>query len=284
MKLQTPLLLSAALLLFAGGCSLFQQLSGSVQTPEVTYKSMQFNSLSFDAITLDFNFEVDNPNRIDLRAMGYTYGFSVDGNQFLSGSSDRGIELSARSASTVTVPISLSFRELYNSASAVARQDSVAYGISSVFEFDIPVLGRREVPASASGYLPIPKLPRLGLDNISVGSVSFSGAEIIVRLSFENPNAFGMSFSDVRYDLNVDGSRWVSSTIREQITVAANSTRTVDIPVRLDITQLGMSVYRMLSGSQAFNYEVDGSGMVDLDLPYFESSRLPFNLSGSYRF
>jgi hypothetical protein len=45
-----------------------------------------------------------------------------------------------------------------------------------------------------------------------------------------------------------------------------------------------MSVYRMLSGSQAFNYEVDGSGTVDLDLPYFESSRLPFNLSGSYRF
>lgn len=283
MKLHLPLLLSAALLIFAGGCSLVQQLTGSVQTPEVTYRSMQFSSLSFDGVTLDFNFEVDNPNRIDLRALGYSYGFSVEGNQFLSGNSDRGIDLAARSASTVTVPISLSFRELYNSVAAIATRDSVAYGIASTFEFDIPVLGRREVPVTASGHLPIPRLPRLALDNISVGSVSFTGAEVIVRLRFENPNAFTMSFSDVHYDLNVDGSRWVSSTIREQIDVAAKSTSFVDIPVRLDLAQLGMSVYRMLTGSQSFTYEVDGSGVVDLDLPFFESSRLPFNLSGNYR-
>ncbi|MCC5925937.1 MAG: LEA type 2 family protein [Bacteroidetes bacterium] len=283
MKRYTPLLLSAAFLILIGGCSLVQQLSGSVQTPEVTYTSMKFNSLSFDGVTLDFDFEVDNPNRLDLRALGYTYGFSVEGNEFLSGSSDRGIDLAARSASTVTVPISLNFRELYNSVSAIATQDSIAYGVASTFAFDIPVLGRREVPVSAAGYLPIPRLPRLSLENISVGSLSLSGAEVLVSLKFNNPNNFSMSLSDVDYTLNVDGSRWISSVIREQIQVDARSEQIVTVPVRLDLGQLGMSVYRMLTGSQAFNYEVTGNGTVDLDLPFFESSRLPFNLSGSYR-
>ena len=58
----------------------------------------------------------------------------------------------------------------------------------------------------------------------------------------------------------------------------------MNIPVRLDLTQLGLSVYRMLTGSRSFTYEVDGNGMVDLDLPFFPSTELPFNLSGDYRF
>ncbi|KPQ00968.1 MAG: Conserved secreted protein [Bacteroidetes bacterium HLUCCA01] len=284
MKQYTPLVLAAVLLFAIGGCSLLQQAAGTVQMPEVRYDSMQFSSVNFDGLSMNFGFEVDNPNRLALRATGYEYAFSVEGSEFLQGRSDAGLELAAGSARTVQIPVTVGFQELYNTAGALVRQDSIAYEVRTEFVFDLPVLGRRSVPASASGYLPVPRMPRLALEDIAVRSVSFSGAEVVLQLRLDNPNAFGMSLSGLAYNLSVDGNQWVSSTLRETISVPAKSSQNVNIPVRLDLTQLGLSVYRMLTGSQSFTYEVDGNGMVDLDLPFFPSTELPFNLSGDYRF
>ena len=289
MKITHPTLLRLFLIVLisvgATGCALLESLTGSVKTPEVTFKAMKFDSLSFDGVTMLFDFEVDNPNRLNLNAQGYSYSFSVSENPFLSGRSDDGLELRAQSASIVTVPIRFGFQEAFNTVSALATSDSISYGIESTFRFELPVLGVKEVPVSAAGWLPVPKLPRLSLQDISIRNLSFTGAEINVRLQFDNPNVFGLSFSDVVYDLSVDGTRWASAGINQVINLAAKGTQTVDIPVRLDLGQLGLSVYRMLSGQQAFNYAVNGSGNVKVDLPYFaDVQRLPFNLSGRYSF
>jgi LEA14-like dessication related protein len=289
MKTTRPLLSHLLILVFVSagltGCALLGSLAGTVQTPDVKYKSMKFDALSFDGVTMLFDFEVDNPNRLNLSAKGYSYSFSVSENPFLSGRNDDGLELRAQSASIVTVPVRFGFREAFDTVTALASSDSIAYGIESTFRFEIPVLGVKEVPVSASGWIPVPKMPRLSLQDISIRNLSFTGAEINVRLQFENPNVFGMSFSDVEYDLSVDGTRWASAGIRQSIIMAPNETQTVDIPVRLDLGQLGLSVYRMLSGQQAFNYAVSGSGNVKVDLPYFaDVQRLPFNLNGRYSF
>lgn len=273
------------ILLTITGCNFLQGLSGSVQYPEVSYSDMKFESLSFDGITMNFTFDVDNPNRVDLRAQGYEYAFSVDGNEFMSGTSDTGIELKSRSSYSITVPIRFGFNELYNTVNAITTRDSIAYGINSVFSFDIPVMGRRDIPASASGYLPIPKIPRLSLENISVGNLSFTGAEVNVQLKFDNPNTFAIGFSDLNYILAIDGERWAAADIAQQVNLAPKSSQIVTIPVRLDIARLGTSVYRMLNGQQSFQYNVTGDGNINVDLPYFDdSSRIPFDLSGRHSF
>jgi LEA14-like dessication related protein len=289
MKSVRPLLVNLlVIVIVAGGvsgCALIGSLTDSVKTPEVEFKSMKFESLTFDGVTMLFDFHVDNPNRLSLNAKGYSYSFSVSENPFLSGRNEDGIELRAQSSSVVSIPVRFGFREAFDTVTALATSDSIAYGLESTFKFEIPVLGVKEVPVSAAGWLPVPKMPRLSLQDISIRNLSFTGAEINVRLQFENPNMFGLSISDVEYDLSVDGTRWASAGIRQAITLSAKSTQTVDIPVRLDLGQLGMSVYRLLTGQQAFDYAVSGSGNVNVDLPYFSDiQRLPFNLNGRYSF
>lgn len=274
-----------AIFAFLSGCNAIRGLVQTMDYPEVSYKSMNFESLSFDGVTMRFNFDVDNPNRLDLRAEGYAYTFSIDGNTFMQGSSSDQIELPSRAASLVSIPLEFSFRELSRTVSSVITQDSIEYEISSVFKFDLPVLGERERAVSASGYLPVPRLPKLSLENVSLAGLSFTGAEVLVRMRFENPNNFGLAFSDIGYNLEVDGNRWISTKLNDVVDLAAKGIQIIEVPVRLDFSQVGASVYKILTNREAFRYRVTGEGTVDVDLPYFEeSTRLPFDINGEYSF
>lgn len=244
---------------------------------------MRFDQLSFDGVTMMFRFDVENPNRVDLTASGYSYAFSLAENRFLEGSSTDGIALRNRSTSQVEIPVTLNFAQVSRAVGAVFSQDSLAYAIASTFTFDLPVLGLQEVPVQVSGFLPIPKMPTISLENIALGSLSLSGAEVRVRMKFDNPNPFGLSFSDINYRLAVDGENWVSTALGQQIRMGAKSATEIVIPVRLNFAEVGTSVYRLMTGRNPFNYTVSGDGSLQVDLPYFDQNvRLPFNVNGRY--
>jgi LEA14-like dessication related protein len=277
-------LVAVTLILTVGGCSLLQNLGkNALSTPEIRYNSMKFDQFGFDGVTMMFSFDVDNPNRVDLTARGYNYAFSVDGNRFLEGNSGDGIALRSQASTRVEVPVTVNFAQLGRTVGSVLSQDSIAYNIASTFTVDIPVLGLREIPVQASGFLPVPKMPEISLENISLGTLSLTGAEVRVRMKFSNPNPFGLSFSDINYRLAVDGENWVSTRLQQLINLGAKSETVIDIPVRLDFAQVGTSVYRLFTGRNAFDYTVSGDGRLNVDLPFFEPNvNLPFSVSGRY--
>lgn len=284
-RFSSKLFLITISLAFIGGCAVLSQLGGMVQKPEVSYRNMSFESMSFDGIGLKFNFDLENPNNVNLKASGYNYALSIDDQKFIEGQNNDGLELKSLSTSQISIPVQLNFRELYSTVSSVVNSDSVAYGISSAFSFDIPVLGLIEIPVSANGHLPVPKLPALSFESMSLGSISLTGAEVRLNMLFENPNSFGLSFSDIKYKFMVDGSEWASTGINNVIDLSAKGSQRVEIPIRLDFATLGLSAYRLLTGGSTFNYRLVGDGNVKVDLPYFDqNNRLPFDLAGSYRF
>ncbi len=276
-------LIPVVLMIAISGCGALSQLSRGVQQPEISYNSMQFSSLSFDGMTLLFNFDVVNKNRLDLTAHGYSYSLSIDDNRFLEGISEDGILLRQRSVSNVQIPVTFNFSQLSSAIGSVFSRDSVRYDIASTFSIDLPVMGRKEVPVSASGHLPIPKLPSVSIKDVRLGNISLTGAEVILALDFVNPNRFGVAFSDVRYRLEVDGSQWVSTRLNQIISVGGNSVNQIEIPIRLDFAQVGSSVYRLMTSGGSFQYRLTGDGNVDVDLPYFDTSRIPFDISGNHR-
>lgn len=264
-------------------CNTLRDLA-DVQKPSVRYNSMSIKDISFENVTLLFNFEVENPNSFGISADQYQYEFFINGSEFVTGIQNENLRIEKESATTIQVPVSLTFSEVYNTISSVARQDSFSYRLSTEILFDIAGLTKQRVPVSAAGELPIPKLPRIELSSFNVEEFSFSGAEMVARFRIENPNSFGITFSDTFYNLDVNGNEWLDTHLKQNIDVNGSGSEIISVPIRLNSSQMGSALIDLLSGQKEFEYHLTGSARVSADIEGFTGfETIPFDLTGTYR-
>lgn len=271
-----------SLLLLLPGCAAIGELS-DVREPAVQFRNMSVSNITFDDVTLLFDFDVTNPNRFGVRAAGYEYDFFINDRSFVQGSMDEPVAIERESASVIQIPVTLSYQEVYRTFSSVLNQDQISYNLSTEVDFDLPVLGMQSVPVSTSGEIPVPKPPRVEFGDFNINQVSLSGAEAEVTFRVSNPNVFALSLLSASYNLRVNGREWLDTTLSELIRVESGQTREVQIPVRLNSAQLGSALMDLMGGSTTFNYELEGSASVSADLEGFPASQMiPFELNGTY--
>ncbi len=276
-------LLFTFILMMASGCAALRDAT-DVREPNVTFQKMSVDRITFDGVTLLFDFNVENPNRFGVTAEKYNYQFFINDRSFLSGEQSEGLRVDRESSTVVQVPVTLNFSEVYETFGAVARQDSLSYALNTEVEFDLPVMGRKRVPVEAAGEIPVPRIPRISFGDIDVKELSLSGAEVEVSFRVANPNPFAISVENTAYQVEVNGREWLDTTLDETIRLSGREDRVVRIPIRLNSTQLGSALLEIMGGNTTFNYNVKGSAEVSAELEGFRDGQLfPFDLSGQYR-
>jgi len=275
-------LIACSILILFPGCAAIGELS-DVREPAVQFRDMSVRNITFDSVTLLFDFDVSNPNRFGVRAEGYDYDFSINNRSFVSGSVSEPVMIEKESASIIQIPVTLSYREVYSTFSSVLSQDQIAYELSTEVDFDLPVLGMQTVPVRASGEIPVPKPPRVEFGDFTINQVSLSGADAEVSFRVSNPNVFALSLLSASYNLRVNGREWLDTTLNELIRVESGQSREVRIPVRLNSSQLGSALVDLMGGNTTFNYELAGTASVSADLEGFPAAQdIPFELNGTY--
>jgi LEA14-like dessication related protein len=276
-------LLFTFILMMASGCAALRDAT-DVREPNVTFQKMSVDRITFDGVTLLFDFNVENPNRFGVTAEKYNYQFFINDRSFLSGEQSEGLRVDRESSTVVQVPVTLNFSEVYETFGAVARQDSLSYALNTEVEFDLPVMGRKRVPVEAAGEIPVPRIPRISFGDIDVKELSLSGAEVEVSFRVANPNPFAISVENTAYQVEVNGREWLDTTLDETIRLSGREDRVVRIPIRLNSTQLGSALLEIMGGNTTFDYNVKGSAEVSAELEGFRDGQLfPFDLSGQYR-
>lgn len=279
MKKILPLVL---LFVFISSCSALRDLA-DVRQPTVNYNKMSIQNISFDGVTLLFDFDVNNPNKFGVSADQYTYEFFINDNSFLSGIQTENLRVSRESTSTVQIPITLNFSEVFNTFSSVVRRDSLSYRLSSEVQFDLPGVGQRKVPVSAAGEIPIPRMPRIEFSGYNIKNISLAGAEMDINLRVSNPNPFGISMSNAAYALNVNGREWLDTRLGDRISLGGSESDMVTIPIRLNASQMGSVLLEMMGGNTSFNYNLSGSADISADIEGFDDgTTIPFDLDGRY--
>jgi LEA14-like dessication related protein len=267
---------------FASGCASFRD-AADVREPDVRFQNMSVQQITFDGVTLLFDFEVTNPNRFSVSAEQYSYEFFINDESFIRGLQEEPLRIERESTDLIQVPVSLTFSEVYRTFGSVLRQDRLSYQLTTEVEFDLAVVGRQRVPVETSGHIPLPRMPRVDFGDINVKELSFSGADVEVSFRVRNPNPFSIAVSQVDYLLKVNGREWLDSTLDEEIRVEGSESREVRIPLRLSTTQLGSAMMDIMSGNSTFQYDLTGSAEISADLEGFPSGQLfPFELSGEY--
>lgn len=88
-------------------CSALNQMLNSVKRPTVAVDRVHISGLSFDDIDLLFDLKVNNPNSIKVSLAGFDYDFFLNGNSFVKGQQDKGLNIEAKGESIVQIPINL---------------------------------------------------------------------------------------------------------------------------------------------------------------------------------
>ena len=264
-------------------CSALSDLTGkmAVERPEVSFVGAELTGLSFNAADFMFDLKIHNPNSLGIKMAGFDYDFLINGNSFFKGKQEEGIEIGAEGESTVQIPLSLNFVDLYQTFQDVRDQDVSTYQLNCGFSFDLPVLGVVTVPVSKTGEFPLLKLPTVNLDAIKLRRLSISGAELQLTVKLNNPNAFSMILEHLKYELEIDGRNWISGDAEQDTQVTEKGESLIDIPISIDFIEIGRSVvYRTLTGDKSLGYKFGGELDLATSIPLLDRVNLPFDRSG----
>jgi len=255
--------------------------AANIQEPDVRFSNMSIQTINFDGVTLLFDFDVTNPNRLDVSAESYNYEFFINGRSFISGTQEERLEIGGESTSIVQVPVSMTFSNLYESFRSVLQQDSISYRMDTAVSFSLPAIGSRTVPVQAEGILPIPKVPRIQFGDFEMKRLSFTGADIDISFRIDNPNPFSITLSGADYTLRVNGNEWLDTSLGESISVMGADTREITLPLELSASQMGSALVEMMRGKKTFDYQLTGQARVSADMEGFTKEQtVPFDLEG----
>ena len=146
----------------ASGCALVNAISQSVTTPKVTFKTAELREVTLQGVSLDFLFEVQNPNAVGAEISSLAYDLRLNGSRFAKGTTKEALRVEPHGTSDVRFPFEINFQELGRTMSSLlGGQSTVKYELDVALTFDTSI-GRIEVKRSADGEIEIPKPSLLG--------------------------------------------------------------------------------------------------------------------------
>lgn len=264
-------------------CAAFRSLfgQGGVQRPRVEFVGAKLTGLSFDRANFAFDLKIQNPNPLGIKLAGFGYDLIINEHSFLKGREDKEVEIMAQGENVVHIPLTISYQHLYQALQSLRHRDSAAYRLNCDLSFDLPVLGAVQIPASKEGELPLPKLPTVGVEKLELKHLGLTGAELVLGIRLQNPNAFSVILNGLQYQFTVEGKSWGRGETGQRIPVSEKAESLIEIPISLDFVHMGQSIYQALVEDKHLSYQFQGDLDLETSLPLLGRSHLPFDLSGA---
>lgn len=261
-------LLSAFLI---SGCSALEK-SGAWVQPEVTVADQRLVGLNLSKALLEVELEISNPNLYPLALGALDFQLDLQGAKILAGQQPQSNQLAAGQSQRIVLPLEVEFSELASFVTNLSDLNVLTYTVAGGMTFDIPVAGPLRVPYQTSGEIPIPRMPKFKLAGVQQKRLSLSGAELVLSVELDNPNAFDLLVNKLNYALALNGHAVTAGSLGEQIKIAAAGKSSVDIPVNLSFgISSALAFYEMLRAGGDINYALDLDSELGSSLPLLSS-------------
>lgn len=253
-----------------------------VQKPNVQITNAKISKLNFDNLDLLFDIQIDNPNTVGINLAGFDYDLLINENSFISGNQSDELKIEAQKSNTIQLPVTLKFLDLYNTFNDLKNNNESKYQIKCGLNFNLPVLGEVRIPISKSGDIPLLKFPKISFNSVKLQNIGLTGANLMLEVKFQNPNAFSMLIDQMNYNFQVNGKNWLSGKATQKTLTNQNGESLIQIPVSLDFLQMGSSLYQLISGGKNLNYSLTGNLDIKNSHPLLNSLSLPFDETGKF--
>ena len=247
--------------------------------PEVSFDKAEISAISFTDITLDFSFIVDNPNQIGIEMAGYAYDLEIEGNSLIKGDTTEPLRIEPEAKSTIKLPLTLSYKDLYDMFGDVKGKDNIAYKITNVFTFDLPVFGKASFPVEHEGTFPAVKLPEIAIDSLNLKSLNPFKSTMELVLRVRNKNTFSLSLDSLDYDFKVNTVTWGKGMSRTSADFKENGENRITLPIEIKPADVGFELIKSALSGRKLNMDFNGKAVFRTGYPGFDKAVLDFNTS-----
>lgn len=173
-----------------------------VKRPEVRAVRPRVTGIDLRGVDLAFDVDISNPYPMAIRAPEFRYGLDVEGNSFVSSRERAKIDLPALRTGTVTLPIRLTYVDLWRTFRDLEGAPEVAYTLHGAVLAS--ALGQSlELPLKHSGTFPVLRPPTLSDVRMQLSDVSLQSARIVADVAMKNPNVFPLGLENLGYSLKI---------------------------------------------------------------------------------
>ncbi len=240
------------------GCSYLP----SSAKPEVTAVRPRITGIDMKGLNLEFDLDVRNPYPVALKTPKIRYGFAVEGNRFAGDELGAGIELPARETGTATLPVRISYVDLWNASRSLGDAAEAAYTIDGAFLTS--GAGRDwELPFSHTGKMPILKVPTIDVTKFDPPKITLGGAQLGVQADVKNPNVFGIGLDSLGWDLKIGELRLGGLNASTVGSLAAGQTGVLNLVGKISATR---ALRQLAGGASIGQISISPVGM--LTTPY----------------
>jgi LEA14-like dessication related protein len=258
-----------SLTLFLFNCATLQQF---VKKPTVAFQKTELGHASFSESTLIFHFHIQNPNPISITARKFVYHLNLNGKPFLQGTVDQGIHVQARGTAPFQLPVTIEYFNFFKSIQEFLQSKRVDYELKGSI-----TIGPFDIPYQTAGQLPVPELPDLSLQRVTINNISFTGASLTFLINSKNSNAFSIKPTGLHYNIALADIPFASGNVENIETWEADRETTLKIPLHISFLKLGQSAYQLLTKS-ASGYQLTGNLL--LHIPNCGLKQFPFQKTG----
>ncbi len=257
----SPLIRTSAVILaviFLQACAAIKQIV-DVQKPTANVTGVSLQNVDLKQATLLVDVEVANPNGFALKAAAFDLDLDIAESSVARVSQqDAELNIAANDKAVVQLPLSLKFEDIASALGSLDDYQAVPYAVLGSVTMNLPVLGNISLPVEHKDTLPVPRMPAISFVDASLKSVDWSGAEFALVLDVNNPNAFDLNLKSLSYALSSDGKALCGGDMKE-IAISQGETRRLEIPLDVSLTNLGISLFRMLSGNDDVTLGLDAT-------------------------
>lgn len=267
-----PAIISATVLLafVVASCSQLGALGDVLKpyTPKLHFRNLALKSIDFTQVDVDFVFALENPNPIGVKLATFGYALGLEGVEILKGTQADGFKLEARGESELVIPVSLTFKRIFELVAAAKGKDRLGFSVAGELGFNTPV-GLARVPFRETGDFPVVHTPDISIRKLSVGEFQpLQGkARLDLTLGMANPSGgSALGFQNFRYNVNMMGAPVVQSVLGQIPDVAAGQSGEMVIPIALNLLTAGKVIVDAVAQKKAIDVGFDG--VVDVKTPF----------------
>lgn len=129
-----------------------------LKLPKLSVESLQLNNLSLTGADLQLNLNLSNPNALTFILENIDYQLAINDRSWLNGESKKSLQVAANDRSRLSIPISLNFLQIGQSAYQILKNDQpVNYHFKGSFDLasSMPLLGKVTLPFDRSGQISV---------------------------------------------------------------------------------------------------------------------------------
>jgi len=261
------------------GCAEITKYTDTVK-PTASLTGMRLANINFEQVDLIFDLAVENKNPVALDLAGMDYDLKIANQSLVSGVTAKAIKIKADSTSEVELPITLKFADLKKLPGELWNKDTFSYRLDTRFNLILPVIGNYVIPVSQQGELPVPKAPEIKVKTVKVKNLSFTTADLVTEVEISNPNAFNLAINNFDYQLKINQQSWGKGKLNEKYMVPEKNKAVIEVPIKLDILNVGQSAYKLLLNKSPIEYQLSGKVTMDTGLELLRDYTMPLDIKG----